>query len=145
MRKFFLPVLLTPESSTQWHADVQSETEAAADMPFADIASLKPILRSSRKHSWANNLVITFASMLPIIILLVIQYGGYVLTKHMPFSDNNGPMDMAQLFAFLLIIPGASAIDRMLYKVTKNPYLGGIITGLTVAIISCTNTISRLI
>jgi isoprenylcysteine carboxyl methyltransferase (ICMT) family protein YpbQ len=54
-------------------------------------------------------------------------------------------MDIAQLWAFLIIIPGASVIDRMLYKVTKNPYLAGIITGVIVAIISCANTTTRLI
>lgn len=63
----------------------------------------------------------------------------------MAWSTNNAPMNIAQLWAFLVIIPGASVIDRMLYKVTRNPYLAGIITGILVAIISCSNTTSRLI
>ena len=63
----------------------------------------------------------------------------------MAWSTNNAPMKIAQLWAFLVIIPGASVIDRMLYKVTRNPYLAGIITGILVAIISCDNTTSRLI
>ena len=97
------------------------------------------------KKSWANNLVLTLVALAPIIILLAIQYGTYVSQGHMAWSTNNAPMNIAQLWAFLMIIPGASVIDRMLYKVTKNPYLAGIITGILVAIISCANTTSRLI
>ena len=97
------------------------------------------------KHSWANNLILTITALLPIIILLAIQYGVYVATGHMAWSDNNAPMNIAQLWAFLIIIPGASVVDRLLYKITKNPYLAGIITGVIVAIISSTNTTSRFI
>ena len=97
------------------------------------------------KKSWANNLVLTLVALAPIIILLAIQYGTYISQGHMAWSTNNAPMNIAQLWAFLMIIPGASVIDRMLYKVTRNPYLAGIITGILVAIISCANTTSRLI
>lgn len=97
------------------------------------------------KHSWANNLVLTIVALLPIIILIAIQYGTYVATGHMAWSDNNTPMNVAQLWAFLIIIPGASVVDRMLYKVTKNPYLAGIITGVLVAIISSANTTSKFL
>lgn len=97
------------------------------------------------KHSWANNLVLTIVALLPIIILLAIQYGTYVSTGHMAWSSNNAPMNIAQLFAFLIMIPGASVINRMLYKVTKNPYLPGIITGILIAIISSCNTTSRFL
>ncbi len=97
------------------------------------------------KKSWANNLVLTLVALAPIIILLLLQYGSYVITGHMMWSDNNAPMNIAQLWAFLIMIPGAAVIDRMLYKVTKNPYLAGIITGIIIAIISSSNTTSRLI
>ena len=97
------------------------------------------------KYSWANNLVLTLAALLPLIILLAAQYGTYFITGYQPFVDNSANMNFAQLWAFLLIIPGASVVDRMLYKVTKNPYLAGIITGVIVAIISCTNTTTRLL
>ncbi len=97
------------------------------------------------KYSWANNLVLTLVALCPIIILLAVQYGTYVVTGHMAWSDNNAPMNIAQLWAFLIMIPGASVIDRMLYKVTKNPYLAGIITGIIIAIISSANTTSRFL
>ena len=97
------------------------------------------------KHSWSNNLVLTIVALLPILILLAIQYGTYVAIGHMAWSNNNAPMNIAQLWAFLIIIPGASVIDRVLYKITKNPYLAGIITGVIVAIISSTNTTSRFL
>ncbi len=97
------------------------------------------------KKSWANNLVLTLVALAPIVILLILQYGSYVITGHMMWSDNNAPMNIAQLWAFLIMIPGAAIIDRMLYKVTKNPYLAGIITGIIIAIISSSNTTSRLV
>lgn len=97
------------------------------------------------KHSWANNLVLTLTALLPLLILLAAQYGTYFITGHQPFVDNGANMNYAQLWAFLMIIPGASVIDRMLYKVTKNPYLAGIITGVIVAIISSTNTTTNLL
>ena len=65
-------------------------------------------------------------------------------SDYLPFNDNSANMNFAQLWAFLIIIPGASIIDRKLYRVTKNPYLAGIITGVIVAIISCCNTTSIL-
>lgn len=97
------------------------------------------------KKSWANNLVLTLTALAPIIVLLIAQYGTYVFTGTMAFNDNGANMNYAQLFAFLLIISGASVIDRMLYKVTKNPYLAGIITTLLVSIISCANSTTALI
>ncbi len=92
------------------------------------------------KHSAVNNLINTLIGLAPLLLLLGIQYGTYFITGHQPFFENDAGMNFAQLWAFLLIIPGASIIDRMLYRVTKNPYLAGIITGVIVAIISCCNT-----
>ena len=97
------------------------------------------------KHSWANNLVLTVTALLPLIILLIAQYGTYFATGSLGLTREGEPMNVAQLWAFLMIIPGAAVIDRMLYKVTKNPYLAGIITGVIVAIISSANTTTHLI
>lgn len=96
------------------------------------------------RSSFVNNLVNTLTALLPLLILLGVQYGGYFATGHLTFNDNSANMNYAQLWAFLLIIPGASIIDRKLYRVTKNPYLAGIITGVIVAIISCCNTTTSL-
>lgn len=96
------------------------------------------------KSSFVNNLIVTLTGLLPLIVLLIVQYGTYFVTGHQPFSENDAGMNFAQLWAFLIIIPGASIIDRMLYRVTKNPYLAGIITGVIVAIISCCNTTTSL-
>jgi hypothetical protein len=48
------------------------------------------------------------------------------------------------LFPILVFFPLAVILDRSLYKVTKNPYLGGIIFALIMTIIACTNTLSQL-
>ena len=97
------------------------------------------------KSSFVNNLINTLIALLPLLILLGIQYLGYFITGHLTFNDNNGNMNYAQLWAFILIISGSSIINRKLYRVTKNPYLSGIITGIIVAIISCCNTTTSLV
>ena len=45
----------------------------------------------------------------------------------------------------LLILPASVVISRMIYKVTRNPYLAGIITGVIVTLLSCTNTTTNLL
>ncbi|KUH58044.1 hypothetical protein AUL39_07435 [Tractidigestivibacter scatoligenes] len=95
------------------------------------------------KKSWQNNLLLIICNLLPMIIMLVFQYGTYVATGHEPIQGD--AMNVAQLFAFLLIVTGACVIDRVLYRVSKNPYLAGIITGILVSIVSCANTTTGLI
>ena len=46
------------------------------------------------------------------------------------------------LFPMLVTLPGAAVVSRIIYKETKNPYLPGIICGIIVAIMSCSNTLT---
>ena len=48
------------------------------------------------------------------------------------------------LFPILLYFPLAVILDRKLYKVTRNPYLGGTIFALIMTIIAVTNTLQSI-
>ena len=53
---------------------------------------------------------------------------------------------MAFVLGWMLLVyfPLAVILDRKLYKVTRNPYLGGAIFALIMTIMACTNTLSQL-
>ena len=89
---------------------------------------------------WVNTLIVALAAVLPAIILLLLQYIPYFAGSDLMWPSNN--MYGVWLFPMLVILPGAAVISRIIYRQTKNPYLPGIICGVMVAIISCTNTLT---
>jgi hypothetical protein len=46
------------------------------------------------------------------------------------------------LFPIALILPLASLISNLIYRKTKNPYIGGIIMGIIACILTVTNTLT---
>ena len=40
------------------------------------------------------------------------------------------------------LLPAGAVLDRKLFKVTRNPYLGGMIFALIMTIMACTNTLT---
>ena len=103
------------------------------------------------KNSWVNTAILAFFAGFPAFFMLPVQYGTYFATNHMMWmqasfsSGGNPPMYVLWLFPMLLILPAAVVISRMIYKVTRNPYLSGIITGVIVTLLSCTNTTTNLL
>ena len=53
-------------------------------------------------------------------------------------------MHILWLFPIVLILFGSTVINRVIYKVTKNPYLGGLINAIIVGLLTITNTCSIL-
>ena len=103
------------------------------------------------KNSWVNTAILAFFAGFPAFFMLPVQYGTYFATNHMMWmqasfsSGGNPPMYVLWLFPMLLILPASVVISRMIYKVTRNPYLSGIITGVIVTLLSCTNTTTNLL
>jgi pimeloyl-ACP methyl ester carboxylesterase len=96
---------------------------------------------------WVNVAVLALFTTLGAIVYVVIQYGtffatGRSWTEVMDPSVSN--IYGIWLFPILVYFPLAVILDRKLYKVTKNPYLGGIIFALIMVTIACTNTLSQL-
>lgn len=103
------------------------------------------------KNSWVNTAILAFFAGFPAFFMLPVQYGTYFATNHMMWmqasfsSGGNPPMYVLWLFPMLLILPASVVISRMIYKVTRNPYLSGIISGVVVTLLSCTNTTTNLL
>ena len=76
------------------------------------------------------------------IILLLLQYIPYFAGSDLMWPQYN--MYGVWLFPMLVILPGAAVVSRIIYRKTKNPYLPGIICGVMVAVISCTNTLTMI-
>lgn len=92
------------------------------------------------KKRWVNTTILAVCSAMPAIILVPIQYIHFASTGFMKWPGNN--MQVIWLFPFLLILPAAVVISRKIYRATKNPYIAGIISGLIVTIMTCSNTLT---
>lgn len=92
------------------------------------------------KGKWVNVLLVALGAVLPAIVLLLLQYIPYFSGSDLMWPQNN--MYGVWLFPMLVTLPGAAVVSRIVYKETKNPYLPGIISGVIVAIMSCTNTLT---
>ena len=96
---------------------------------------------------WVNVAVLALFTTLGALVYVIVQYGtffatGRSWTEVMDPSVSN--IYGIWLFPILVYFPLAVILDRKLFKVTKNPYLGGIIFATIMTIIACTNTLSQL-
>ena len=92
------------------------------------------------KHSWVNTAILAVAAVLPAPILLLIQYIPFISGGNMTWPGNN--MQCVWLFPMLVILPLAVVISRIIYRRTKNPYLPGLIMGIFVTLITCSNSLT---
>ena len=92
------------------------------------------------KKKWVNTAIIAVFSALPAVILLLIQYVKFFNTGFMTWPESN--MQIVWLFPFLVVLPAAVVISRKIYRATRNPYIAGIINGVIVAIMTCSNTLT---
>jgi len=96
---------------------------------------------------WINVFVLALFTTLGALVYVVIQYSTFFATGKSWTEVMNPTISNIYgiwLFPILLWFPLAVILDRALYKVTRNPYLGGIIFALFMTIIACTNTLSQL-
>lgn len=93
------------------------------------------------KRERGQNLAVqAFTSVLPSLILVVMQYVHLRVTGKVLFAANNAHSFILWLFPILVLIPVSVIIARKIYMETKNPYLPGIINGILITIICCVNT-----
>lgn len=90
------------------------------------------------KKGIGNDIIISLFATIPAIILPSIQYITYFNQKHLMWPASG--MHVLWLFPIILILFTANFTSRYLYKVTKNPYIAGIVNGLIVATMTVTNT-----
>lgn len=94
------------------------------------------------KGNWINTAVLAAFNAIPPVVLLVIQYATFRSTGQMAFS--NGHMQIVWLFPVVAFLPISAIMSRRVYRVTGNPYLPGIINGILVTLIACSNTLTWL-
>ena len=92
-----------------------------------------------------NRILCALFAAAPALILPWIQYITYYTTGHMMWfqrsmGDPNYPMFVLWLFPIVLILFGTTLMNRAIYKVTKNPYIAGLINAIFVGMITITNT-----
>ena len=92
------------------------------------------------KNKWVNIALCALGAVLPAIVLLLLQYIPYFSGSDLMWPQYN--MYGVWLFPMLVTLPGAAVVSRIVYKNTNNPYLPGIINGIIVAIMACTNTLT---
>lgn len=96
---------------------------------------------------WINVALLALFTTLGALVYVILQYTTFFATGKSWTEVMNPPVSNIYgiwLFPILLFFPLAVIFDRALYKVTRNPYLGGIIFALLMTTIACTNTLSQL-
>ena len=90
-----------------------------------------------------NLLINALFVTLPALILPWMQYATYYGAKHMLWGGD--AMHILWLFPIVLILFASTIINRLIYKATKNPYLGGLINAIIVGLLTITNTCSTIV
>lgn len=99
---------------------------------------------------WINVALMALFTTLGALVYVVLQYGtffstGKSWTEQMnPAIPNMSNIYGIWLFPVLLFFPLAVVIDRVIFKATKNPYIGGIAYAIIMTTIATTNTLSQL-
>ena len=73
--------------------------------------------------------------------MIMIQYITFFITGKMVLDPITGIMGI-WLFPIVLILPLSVLISHIIYRKTKNPYIGGIIMAITACILTVTNTLT---
>lgn len=94
------------------------------------------------KKEWVNTALMAIFNGLSAAVLIAIQYTHF-LTKGDVYFTSVSPIVGIWLFPIVIIIPLAAIITRKIYRVTKNPYLGGIIYAIIVTVMMVSNTLTQ--
>lgn len=98
------------------------------------------VTKSAKEREWVNTAILAAFNAAPALILLPIQYFTFFATGDLAIPTAN--MYAIWLFPLLVILPVSTIISRKIYRVTNNPYLGGIINGVIITLIATSNTLT---
>ena len=93
------------------------------------------------KNSWNSLAWQMFFVFLGPQIMIMGQYIKFFTTGKMVLDPITGIMGI-WLFPIVLILPLSVLISHVIYRKTKNPYIGGIIMGIIACILTVTNTLT---
>ena len=96
------------------------------------------------KGGWVAVLLqMVFVALGP-VIMVIVQYGTFRSTGFMwtETTGLGGSIIGIWLYPIIVILPLAVLVCNVIYRHTKNPYIGGIIMGTIACVISVTNTLT---
>ncbi len=93
------------------------------------------------KKSWVSVVWQAFFVFIGPQFMIMAQYIKFFITGKMFLDPITGIMGI-WLFPIVLILPLSSVICNIIYRKTKNPYIGGIIMGIIACILTVTNTLT---
>lgn len=92
-----------------------------------------------RGKEWINTAILAFFNALGPLALVLWQYSTFFSTGHL--TESLGGIFGIWLFPTLVLLPVSAIISRKIYRDTNNPYIGGFINAIVVALISASNTL----
>ncbi|MDN6385830.1 MAG: acetylxylan esterase [Alkalibacterium sp.] len=108
---------------------------------------------ANSKKEWANTIIVALFNVLGILVVFAINYIVLFTTGLQLFGDiavdsvnvvrQNGLLGV-WIIPLLFILPGAAIISRKIFRLTMNPYLGGLIVTIIVTLITVTNTLTQV-
>ncbi|MCA1011501.1 alpha/beta hydrolase family protein [Halobacillus halophilus] len=94
------------------------------------------------KREWINTALMALFNGIGPLVIVVIQYVHFFIEGDVYFTNLSSIIGI-WLFPIIIIIPLAAIITRKIYRVTRNPYLGGIIYAIIVTVMLVTNTLTQ--
>lgn len=93
------------------------------------------------KKTWSSVAWQMFFAFIGPMFMIAVQYITFFISGKMILDPLTGIMGI-WLFPIVIILPLAVLISHLLYRKTKNPYIGGIIMGIIACILTVTNTLT---
>ncbi|MCD8361491.1 MAG: prolyl oligopeptidase family serine peptidase [Lachnospiraceae bacterium] len=96
------------------------------------------------KNNWLSTIVQMFFVFIGPEIMIGVQYITFFNTGYMwtETAGVGGSIIGIWLYPIVFILPVAALVCNLIYRKTKNPYIGGIIMGVIVCTITVTNTLT---
>ncbi len=100
------------------------------------------------KKPWINTALNALLTALPSAVMILIMYTHFFSTGYMINELNpgfGGSIIGIWLFPIVVILPVAVVVSRKIFKECNNPYLPGLILGLFITLMTCSNTLTSWI
>ncbi|GAB46935.1 alpha/beta hydrolase [Mobilicoccus pelagius] len=93
-----------------------------------------------------NLALLALLNVLPVLVILAVQYGWFY-THGLSFTESFLTPPLSNiigiwLFPLVVYFPAAAVLDRLVYRRTRNPYLGGLVMALVLTLVTVTNTLT---
>jgi dienelactone hydrolase len=92
-----------------------------------------------RGKEWINTALLALFNALAPIVLVIVQYTTFFVSGYT--IPGFGGIFSIWLFPVIVILAVTAVISRKIYQATNNPYIGGFLNAMVVALVSASNTL----